>query len=208
MPREVSERRAELLDQIVDYVRTHGLIDLSLRPLATALKTSPRMLLYFFGSKQQLIAEAMRQSRLRQQGGFSSALSQTSTRQQQLAMAWKVWSSNESEKSLSLFFESYVLAMRNRRRFPGLLEGLVKDWLPYYEQVVAAAGVEAKRVRPLATFILATIRGLQLDLLATDDRRRIDAAFREMLHLLSLGPDSRAKVRSSTGGKKRLRNGN
>jgi hypothetical protein len=38
----------------------------------------------------------------------------------------------------------------------------------------------------LATFILATIRGLQLDLLATGEKPRVDAAFEEMLRLLSL----------------------
>src|SRR5215471_13917416 len=98
----------------------------------------------------------------------------------------EVWSSEENERSLWLFFEVYALAMRNRKRFPGLLERLVKDWLPFFEHAVAASGVEAERVSPLATFILATIRGLQLDLLATGQRTRIDRAFREMLRLLSL----------------------
>jgi hypothetical protein len=41
-------------------------------------------------------------------------------------------------------------------------------------------------VSPLATFILATIRGLHLDLLATGEKTRIDRAFQEMLRLLSL----------------------
>jgi len=76
--------------------------------------------------------------------------------------------------------------MRDRKRFPVFLERLVKDWLPFFEQAVAAAGVERERVSPLATFILATIRGLQLDLLATGEKARIDGAFQEMLRLLSL----------------------
>jgi hypothetical protein len=46
----------------------------------------------------------------------------------------------------------------------------------------------------MATFILATIQGLQLDLLATGERRRIDRAFREMLRLLSM---PRPQVRDS-----------
>jgi hypothetical protein len=87
---------------------------------------------------------------------------------------------------LWFFFEVYALAMHNRKRFPGFLEQMVKEWLPFFEQVVAAAGVERRRVTPLATFILATIRGLHLDLLATDEKTRIDGAFQEMLRLLSL----------------------
>jgi len=36
--------RARLRDQAVDYVLSHGVADLALRPLAKALKTSARML--------------------------------------------------------------------------------------------------------------------------------------------------------------------
>jgi AcrR family transcriptional regulator len=187
----VTQARAKLLDATVDYILRQGLGTLTLRPLAAALKTSPRMLLYFFGSKQQLISEAVTQSRMRQQQEFARILSTRRDRRQQLALAWELWSSKESERSLWLFFEVYALAMRDRKRFPGLLERLVKDWLPFFEHAVAAAGVEPERVSPLATFILATIRGLQLDLLATGERRRIDHAFKEMLLLLSMSRPQR-----------------
>jgi AcrR family transcriptional regulator len=182
----VPEARVKLLEGVVDYIMKQGLADLSLRPLAAALGTSPRMLLYFFGSKERLIAEALAQSRMRQQQEFARALSTKAERRQRLALAWEVWSSEESKKSLWLFFEVYALAMRDRKRFPGFLERLVKDWLPFFEQAAATSGVEPERVTPLATLILAAIRGLQLDLLATGERARIDGAFREMLRLLSL----------------------
>ncbi len=178
--------RERLLDGTVDYILKRGLGNLTLRPLAAALKTSPRMLLYFFGSKEQLINEAVTQCRMRQQQEFARKLSTRGSRRQQLALAWEVWSSKETEKSSWFLFEVYALAMRDRKRFPGLLERLVKDWLPFFEHAVAAARVEPERVSPLATFILATIRGLQLDLLATGERGRIDHAFREMVRLLSL----------------------
>jgi AcrR family transcriptional regulator len=55
------EHRAELLEKVVDYLLKHGLVDLSLRPLAAALRTSPRMLLYFFGSKEQLFGRGVDQ---------------------------------------------------------------------------------------------------------------------------------------------------
>jgi AcrR family transcriptional regulator len=180
-----ADTRAKLLERIVDYILKRGLSDLTLRPLATALDTSPRMLLYFFGSKEQLLTEALALVRTRQQREFARLLSSKKQRERQ-ALAWKAWASEENEKFLRVFFEIYALAIRDRKRFPGLLERLVKDWLPFCEQAVAAAGFEPERVTPLATFILATIRGLQLDLLATAEKVRIDGAFREMLQLLSL----------------------
>jgi hypothetical protein len=135
------------------------------------------MLLYFFGSKERLIAEALTQARIYQQEEWTRLLSTSGKRRDRLAVAWEVWSSEENTWLMWFFFEVYVLAMRNRKRFPGFLEGMVKDWLPFFEQAVAAVGVEPERVSPLATFILATIRGLHLDLLATGEKSRIDRAF-------------------------------
>ena len=77
-----------LLDEIVDYILKRGLGNLTLRPLAAALKTSPRMLIYFFGSKEQLITEALTQCRVRQQQEFARILSTRGNRRQRLAFAW------------------------------------------------------------------------------------------------------------------------
>lgn len=46
-----SARRAELLELAYQYVLEHGVSDLSLRPLAAAINSSPRVLLFLFGSK-------------------------------------------------------------------------------------------------------------------------------------------------------------
>src|SRR5215472_13011035 len=191
MQAETPATRAKLLDDTVDYILKRGLTKLTLRPLAVALDTSPRMLLYFFSSKEQLITEALAQARTLQQQEFMRLLLARGTRRARLELAWEVWSSAENKRFLWFFFEVYALAMRDRKRFPGFLERLVKDWLPFFEQAVAAAGVEAERVQPVATFILATIRGLQLDVLATSERVRVDGAFRELLHLLALRPTTR-----------------
>src|SRR5450759_2753661 len=51
--------RARLRDQAVDYVLSHGMADLALRPLASALKTNARMLVYHFGSREGLMREIL-----------------------------------------------------------------------------------------------------------------------------------------------------
>src|SRR5689334_13292964 len=60
------ERRQELRDALGDYVLAEGLADMSLRPLAAALGTSPRMLLYHFESKERLVSEGLAVARMRQ----------------------------------------------------------------------------------------------------------------------------------------------
>ena len=43
-------KRDELVQAATDHALEHGLIGLSLRPLAAAIGTSDRMLIYHFGS--------------------------------------------------------------------------------------------------------------------------------------------------------------
>jgi len=49
--RAPSPRQDELLELAYRYVLAHGLADMSLRPLARAIGSSPRVLLYLYGSK-------------------------------------------------------------------------------------------------------------------------------------------------------------
>lgn len=62
-PGEVADsgmtRREQLAEAATDYVLENGLIDLSLRPLAAALGTSDRMLIYHFGTKESLVVDVL-----------------------------------------------------------------------------------------------------------------------------------------------------
>ena len=48
---EASDKRAALIDKLADHVLADGLLHASLRPLAKAVGTSDRMLLYYFKDK-------------------------------------------------------------------------------------------------------------------------------------------------------------
>lgn len=52
-------RRSELLDQLADHLLQNGLMNASLRPLAKAVGTSDRMLLYYFEDKADLISAVL-----------------------------------------------------------------------------------------------------------------------------------------------------
>ncbi|MET8133009.1 TetR/AcrR family transcriptional regulator [Streptomyces sp. NPDC005251] len=52
-------KRLDLINRVRAYLIRNGLADLSLRPLARALGTSDRMLLYYFGTKEGMVAEAL-----------------------------------------------------------------------------------------------------------------------------------------------------
>jgi AcrR family transcriptional regulator len=58
-----SARRAELLERAYRHTREHGLVGMSLRPLAQAVGSSPRVLLYLFGSKDGLVRALLERAR-------------------------------------------------------------------------------------------------------------------------------------------------
>ena len=55
-------RREELLEAATDHVLKEGLIGLTLRPLAAALGTSDRMLLYHFDNRDALVSAVVARS--------------------------------------------------------------------------------------------------------------------------------------------------
>jgi hypothetical protein len=137
--------------------------------------------------------EALAHIRAREQIDFKRAISKRrlADRLESLLRDWRSSVSPRREKYSRLFFEIYGLALQNPREFPGFLRRAVGDWLPLFEQAFAAYGISAAHAQTLATLALGAVRGLHLDLLATGERKRTEAAFREMLRLLSLAVQSR-----------------
>ncbi len=169
-------RRDELLELIVDYVTANGLADLSLRPLASAVGSSPRVLLYYFGSKEELIGEVLDTARARQRAIFATLPRDAASYGQTIRAAWAVMSAPEHEPVFRLFFEVYGLALQDRKRFAAFLRGAVGDWLAFLEAPALRDGYSAPDARAIATVILAGFRGFLLDLCATGERARIARA--------------------------------
>jgi len=167
--------RARLRDQAVDYVLSHGVADLALRPLAKALKTSARMLVYHFGSREGLMHHILTGLREREdariQAWFQSG-EKPRTLPEFLSWYWNRLSTLRARPAVRLIFELYALALRNPRAYRGVLE----DPLAYWQKLTEKAGVGSKVDSVEPTLLLASTRGLLLDLCATGDRARVGRA--------------------------------
>jgi AcrR family transcriptional regulator len=172
------QRRSELLSAVADYVLAEGLADLSLRPLAAAIGTSPRMLLYHFESKERLVVDVLAEVRGREAALFSGWGARPGSAQPEELVddVWSWLSAPETAPFLRLFFHVYGLALENPERYPGFLDHAVADWLGLLSDRVEQAGVAPAAAREAATLVLAVARGLLLDLLVTGDRQRIGTA--------------------------------
>lgn len=181
------QRRAELLDAVVDYMVEHQFSDLSWRPVAAALGVSTTSLVHRFGTKEQMVQAIL--GRLRER--IFAATSTTDGQQPDLATAaravWVRTSDPRRESEFRLFFAVYGRALQAPQPFAEFLDRVVTDWL---NVVVEAQGpdVDVATARRTATLVIATIRGLLLDLLATGDRERVQEAAESFL--ATLGPEA------------------
>jgi hypothetical protein len=82
-----------------------------------------------------------------------------------------------------LFFELYVRALQGRSGTEGFLDGVVEPWVDLLSGAFMAAGADEEAARADARLGVAVARGLLLDLLATKDRRGVDAAYERYLQL-------------------------
>jgi AcrR family transcriptional regulator len=156
--------------------------------MAVELGTSARMLVHYFGSKDQLIAAAVEEARAQRRELFGDWLETRGepTVQGQLRTLWELMQAPEAQPYLRLFSEVYMLTVQHPGRFPGFsTHAAVHDWLPGLERPLRAGGAGQDDARALATLVLAVHRGLLLDSLGTGEHERVKAAHEALLGLLS-----------------------
>ena len=169
-------RRAELLAAVAAYLEGHGLAGLSLRPLGAAVGVSPRTLLYHFGSKEQLLAEALKTS-----PALETAVTEFVASDEPLFDRFRgLWfrtADPGARPYLRLFFEVYAAALREPGRFAAFLDGVVADWLALVVPLLEAEGLSRESALTAGTELIALHHGCTLDLLATGDESRVTRAY-------------------------------
>jgi AcrR family transcriptional regulator len=131
------------------------------------------MLIYYFGSKDQLVVDSLAEVRRRQY----DELSLGSDDPQVLRRYWTWVTSPQGRRFLRLTHEIYGLSLREPERFGGFLASEAIEVLGQIEESFRRSGVPDPQARLLSTYTFATLRGLELDMLGTDDLARVNATF-------------------------------
>jgi AcrR family transcriptional regulator len=182
-PGPEGQRRQDLLDRLIDAFAGGGIGSRSLRDIAEATGTSHRMLLHYFGSRDELLLTVVQEVERRQASMLTGAGDDPVAA---VAAMWDDLRRPELRPLERLFFECYGRAVQGEEPFRRLLPGAVEDWLDGVREETGGT-VEPAMVR----LGLAVTRGLLLDLVATDDDEGVDAAARCFLALLSSSQPSR-----------------
>jgi AcrR family transcriptional regulator len=178
-----SARKVELLEATYRYVLENGLARLSLRPLAAAIGSSPRVLLLLFGSKDGLVQALLARARadevavladIRQAGGTGGLPAAAD-------VVWAWLAAPGHRGLLTLWLESYTRSLvEPEGPWAGFAAQTVHEWLVVLGEIGTTGGRDVVD----QTLLLAVLRGALLDLLATGDFDRTTAAVQR--HVLAL----------------------
>lgn len=181
----MTDRRAELTDLALDYVLAHGLVGLSLRPLAAALGTSDRMLVYHFGSKERMLGAVLDRAQQR----LASSLELSGSPRLGLAdLVEQLWAGLRTPAAAQvtrLYLETCVLAGQDPDRWRDAPERLRGPWRTPVREGLIAVGVLPEQAQALADLILDAFDGLALHRLTSSEPASIDSAAAAFGHLLA-----------------------
>ena len=183
-----SPRRDELLERAYRYALEHGLADLSLRPLAAAIGSSPRVLLFLFGSKDGLVRALLARARADELAYLEQARAAGQADLPAAVRATWQWLTAEPVRPLlTLWAQAYARSLTEPAGpWAGFARQTVEDWLAVLD-AAQRAGDHADQAAPTeCTLALAVLRGALLDLLATGDADRVTAAVDHYLGLISI----------------------
>jgi AcrR family transcriptional regulator len=195
-------RRPELLAAATEYVLDHGIGELSLRPIARALGVTHATLLRHFSSKDELLVQVVRAI----YADFTALLDNDEELRaahsvaELLTKLWRRLCEPRQQRQFLLLFELVAREAREPEWEAGLRRSIISDWLPPIEDRLIRDGWPAGDATALATQLLAQIRGLQLDLLISGDRARVDRSIELTADMLTTRTTSVSTTLSAVDG--------
>ncbi|MFG3208057.1 TetR/AcrR family transcriptional regulator [Streptomyces sp. NPDC048192] len=186
-------KRRDLLNRVRDYVIRNGLADLSLRPLAQALGTSDRMLLYYFGTKERMIAEALAMFEKRPLLRARPLLDAVGPPRDAAGLrrfledVWQQFSAPDMRAVLPLYLEVMAASLLHPDRYGPVMRDMLTEWTDLMASLFRDLGLAEERARAEGALLADASLGLLLVPLADGDWERAGAAFRTLLDRLEPG---------------------
>jgi len=158
-----SGRRENLAEAATDYVLEHGLLGLSLRPLAASLGTSDRMLLYHFGTKDDLVACVLRLSNDRSVAEIRRLAPAQDVRRAVLDL-WDLVTSPQVARCQRTYVEAAALGLFGQEPYAGVVREANRVWVAAVAEHLVASGTPRDRATRAVALLDAAMMGFLLDL--------------------------------------------
>lgn len=188
MPRAVDHaKREQLVAQATEVLARTGIIDTSLRSLAAEMGTSARMLVYYFGSKEQLILAVMKGSQA--QNVPEPVLYSTREELRQWCLDdWQHITRGGGRTRLRILEQVFGAACGQNSPYAAYTAETLAQLTRNAQLRMEAIGMPAAVAETRARLALAAIQGLVIDFFTTTDHARVDDTYRRMVDDLVLAP--------------------
>lgn len=172
--------RAALLQRVIGQLAISGLGSVSLRGVAKALGLTPTALLHHFGSKAEMIRAVVDELEREQMDVVEKISKDELSLEKFICDMWAIQSSKAQLARIRLQLEAVTIDA-TETGLPGAIRAKVMSvWVESLARRLEAQGYDRHNARNNATLVHAAFVGLLMDLLATGDRARLDAACAEL----------------------------
>lgn len=159
-------RRDVLLDQVTDHVLKHGLIGLTLRPVAAAIGTSDRMLIYHFENRDALVSAVVACATERAIAAVA-ALPAARTVRAGVNNLWAAYQTEPLSSCLDVYCQAAATGLIGQEPYLSDARASNDRWAEALRAYLRRCGAPARRVARIVTLVDSALYGFHLDL-ATD----------------------------------------
>jgi AcrR family transcriptional regulator len=161
------DRRDALLEAATDFVLREGLIGLTLRPLAAAIGTSDRMLIYHFQSRDALVSAVV--ARLSERAvQLLNAMPGAPSVRSAVNRLWVAYQSPPLHGCLDAYCQAAASGLIGREPYRCDARASNERWGRALTDYFMRSGASPRRVARLVTLVDSALYGFHLDL--TTDR--------------------------------------
>jgi AcrR family transcriptional regulator len=159
-------RHDELLDQVTDHVLRHGLIGLTLRPVAHATGTSDRMLIYHFGDRDGLVSAVVVRATERATAAVDVLPAATTVRSA-VNRLWAAYRTEPLNGCLDVYCQAAASGLIGQEPYLSVARSSNERWAEALRRYFVRSGASPRRVGRIVTLVDSALYGFHLDL-ATD----------------------------------------
>ncbi len=156
-------RRDDLLDAVADYVLEHGLIDLTLRPVAAAIGTSDRMLIYHFASRDALVSAVVARVGERSVAAVEALAPGRGVRSA-VRRLWAAYQEEPLRHCLGVYVQAAATGLIGREPYLSDVRASNARWTRALRGYFERSGAPPSRVERIATLVDSSLFGFHLDL--------------------------------------------
>lgn len=160
------DRHSALLDAATDYALGHGLIGLTLRPLAAAIDTSDRMLIYHFGSHAGLVAAITARASDRSTA-IIRELPAARTVRSAVNRLWAAYDDPALGSCLDLYIQAAATGLIGTEPHRTVARESHERWAVALCDYFTRSGAPPRRVARIVALVDPALVGFHLDLITT-----------------------------------------